>query len=71
MVDLLTVLPFGSAEAAVYGRIVDELGFARSKIIDRMIAAQALAVGATLVTLNPRDFRSIAGLRLEDRSEAP
>lgn len=71
MLDLLTVLPFGSAEAALYGEIVEALGFTRSKIIDRMIAAQALAVGATLVTLNPRDFRGIKSLRVEDWSGQP
>nr|WP_315383107.1 type II toxin-antitoxin system VapC family toxin [uncultured Sphingomonas sp.] len=33
---------------------------------DRLIAAHALALGATLVTHNGRDFRAVAGLRIED-----
>jgi predicted nucleic acid-binding protein len=66
--ETLDILPFGVPEAAAYGRIVAELGFARGLIIDRMIAAQALVAGATLVTLNARDFRAIAGLQLEDWS---
>lgn len=66
MLELLDVLPFGVAEAAQYGRIVDHIGFSRPKIIDRMIAAQAIAVGAALITLNARDFRRIKGLTVED-----
>lgn len=33
---------------------------------DRLIAAHALALGATLVTHNGRDFRAVPGLRIED-----
>ena len=66
----LEILPFTEREVAVYRQIVTRLGFSRSKIIDRMIAAQAIVAGATLVTLNPRDFRNIAGLQIEDWSVA-
>jgi tRNA(fMet)-specific endonuclease VapC len=38
---------------------------ARGKF-DRLIAAHALALGATLVTHNVRDFRDVPGLRIED-----
>lgn len=33
---------------------------------DRLIAAHALALGATLVTHNVRDFRAVPGLRIEN-----
>ena len=33
---------------------------------DRLIAAHALALRATLVTHNGRDFRAVPGLRIED-----
>lgn len=61
-------LPFTSEEASVYGRIVEQCGYSRAKVIDRMIAATAIVAGATLITLNPRDFRAIHGLQLEDWS---
>lgn len=65
MLARMTVLPFGSREAAIYGEIIASTGYSRRLIIDRMIAAQALAVGASLITLNPRDFRAIPALKVE------
>jgi tRNA(fMet)-specific endonuclease VapC len=65
MLEILTILPFGQREAAEYGRIVAKIGFLRSRILDRMIAAQAIITGATLITMNAPDFRDIPGLTLE------
>jgi tRNA(fMet)-specific endonuclease VapC len=39
-------------------------GYSRRKVLDRMIAAQALVDEATLVTRNGDDFRDIPGLTL-------
>ena len=36
--------------------------YSRRKLLDRMIAAQALVHRATLVTFNPDDFSDIPGL---------
>lgn len=64
----LSIIDFKEQHATVYGSIVDKLGFSRPRIIDRMIAAQAIVAGATLATLNPRDFRGIPDLTIDDWS---
>lgn len=60
----LPVLPFDADAAEAYGAIVREAGYSRRKLLDRMIAAQAIVHDATLVTLNPVDFADIPGLKL-------
>ena len=64
LLDAVPVLAFGSAEAQAYRGIVETCGFSRRKVLDRMIAAQAITSGATLVTCNGDDFRDIPGLTL-------
>ena len=60
----MPVLAFGDADADAYRRIVEAAGYSRRKLLDRMIAAQALVHRATLVTQNPADFQDIPGLEL-------
>lgn len=55
------LLPFVGAAAEVYAR----LPFRRARL-DRLIAAQALAAGLTLITNNERDFADIPDLRIEN-----
>jgi tRNA(fMet)-specific endonuclease VapC len=62
------ILPFEQREAIAYRRIIEAIGFSRRQTFDRMIAAQAVVAEAMLATLNPRDFRKIPGLRVEDWS---
>lgn len=64
----LEILPFERAEAAAYRSIIEIQGFSRRLTFDRMIAAQAIVADATLATLNPRDFRDIPNLAIEDWS---
>jgi predicted nucleic acid-binding protein len=60
----IPALTFGEAEADAYCTIVESAGYSRRKLLDRMIAAQALAHRATLVTQNGADFRDVPGLQL-------
>jgi predicted nucleic acid-binding protein len=64
MVREIDVRAFGRAHAEAYGRIIAEVGFSRRKVLDRMIATQALIENIPLITLNPADFRDVPGLRL-------
>jgi predicted nucleic acid-binding protein len=68
MYQTLDILPFFEREADAYRSIIEALGFSRRLIVDRMIAATALANHLLLATLNPRDFRDVPGLQLEDWS---
>jgi tRNA(fMet)-specific endonuclease VapC len=62
-------LEFTAREVSAYGSIIAAKGFTRRLVVDRMIAATALANGLALATLNPRDFRDIPGLTIEDWAE--
>lgn len=64
LLSSLNVLSFNSESAQTYGQIVATAGYSRRKILDRMIAAQALNAQATLVTLNPQDFEEITDLQV-------
>ena len=59
--EAVPVLPFDRQAALVYAG----LPFKRHSF-DRLIAAHALAEGLTLVTANPRDFRDLPDLHVED-----
>ena len=64
MLVALPVLAFDDAAADAYRQIVEAVGYSRRKLLDRMIAAQALVHRATLVTMNAADFRDVPGLEL-------
>lgn len=66
LLEQVEELSFTSADAVAYAGIVSRLGFSRRVVIDRMIAAQAIAADAVLATLNPRDFRGVPDLQVED-----
>ncbi|WP_333571685.1 type II toxin-antitoxin system VapC family toxin [Sphingomonas sp.] len=61
---LIARLPVQAFDAAA-ARVFPAAHAARGRH-DRLIAAHALALGATLVTHNVRDFRSVPGLVIEN-----
>lgn len=65
MLATLPCLDFDSRAADVFRQIIDKCGYSRVRTFDRMIAAQAIVAGATLITINGADFRNIPGLTLE------
>jgi predicted nucleic acid-binding protein len=65
---ILSALPcvaFDETAAEQYGRIVAHAGYSRRKLLDRMIAAQALVHGAALISFNGDDYADIPGLTVE------
>ena len=61
----ITILPLTSDVARRYGRVRAELEARGTPIgpLDLMIASHALAIGATLVTTDVREFHRVPGLR--------
>lgn len=66
LLETVAVEMFTHADILAYGRIVHALSFDRRLTLDRLIAAQVIARDATLITRNGKDFRKIAGLKLEE-----
>jgi tRNA(fMet)-specific endonuclease VapC len=57
---------FDGAAARVYGPVRMASRQRRRDALNKLIAAQALALDVNLVTNNPRDFASYPGLRIEN-----
>lgn len=58
-VRVIPLVPFDEAAAREYAR----LPFKRARF-DRLLAAHALSIGATVVTNNEDDFADVAGLKV-------
>jgi tRNA(fMet)-specific endonuclease VapC len=66
--ETIDILPFDHTAATAYGQLLHELEPKRRRVLDRMVAAQARALGRSLVTLIAADFEDIRGLTIEDWS---
>lgn len=64
MLRAIPSIAFDDASAEAYAMIVANAGYSRRKILDRMIAAQALVHRATVITMNRADFADVDGLQL-------
>ena len=60
-VAVIPILPFDEAAAREYAK----LPFKRARF-DRLLAAHALTIGATVVTNNEADFSDVPGLMIEN-----
>ena len=61
----ITTIPMDHNVVGAYARILASTGFSRPRILDRLIAATAIAHDLTLITTNGPEFRDIPGLKLE------
>jgi tRNA(fMet)-specific endonuclease VapC len=62
ILEAVPTIAFDDAAAEAYAAIVEHAGYSRRKLLDRMIAAQAIVHRATLVTMNSGDFADIPEL---------
>jgi len=60
-VTVVPILPFDEAAARLYAT----LPFKRARF-DRLLAAHALSIGATVITNNEADFADVPGLKIEN-----
>lgn len=60
-VSVVQLIPFDEAAAREYAK----LPFKRARF-DRLLAAHALSIGATIVTNNEADFADVPGLKVEN-----
>ncbi len=66
LLQAVPVAPFDRSAAEAYGEIVAKIGWSRSRQMDRLIAAHALATRSVLVTANTADFSDVPGLAIEN-----
>jgi tRNA(fMet)-specific endonuclease VapC len=66
LVNRIPVLPFTQADAQSYGVLRAAVRERSRDAMDRLIAAQAVSTGITLVTNNEADFKDYPGLVMEN-----
>jgi tRNA(fMet)-specific endonuclease VapC len=61
----LDILPFDRRAAEAYGELLRRIEPKRRRMLDRMVAAQAIAEGRRLITLEPENLEDLSGLSVE------
>ena len=62
---IVKTLDFDYLAAEAYAKVVQQVGIKR-RSFDRLIAAHAVSLGATVVTNNEADFADVPGLKVEN-----
>jgi tRNA(fMet)-specific endonuclease VapC len=70
-VALVPVIAMDQRAAESYGIIAAAIRDRRRDALDRLIAAHAISIGATLITNNEADFKDYPGLSLENWVNPP
>jgi tRNA(fMet)-specific endonuclease VapC len=73
LTEIIQVIPVTPEVSRVYGAIRAALSVKGERIgsNDLWIAAHALALNLTLVTNNEREFKRVAGLKIENWTKLP
>lgn len=71
LVARVPVLPLNAEAARAYGPIRAATHERKADVMDKLIAAHAIAEDLTVVTRNVRDFATYPGLRIEDWTASP
>ena len=66
LIELIEVESFNVSAARSYGPVRKATREKKSDHLDKLIAAHAIALGATLVTNNERDFAAYPSLTVEN-----
>lgn len=66
LLEDIVVAPFEAGAARAYGPLRAASQVRRRDALDKLIAAHALALDVALVTNNATDFKTFAGLRVEN-----
>ncbi|MFA7279913.1 MAG: type II toxin-antitoxin system VapC family toxin [Sterolibacterium sp.] len=66
LIEDIPVVPFDGAAGVAYGPIRLATRDSKKDALDKLIAAHAVSLNATIVTNNEKDFSRYPGLRLEN-----
>ena len=71
LLEDIPAAPFEGRAASIYGPLRAANKKRQKDALDKLIAAHALSLDATLVTNNEADFKGFTGLRIENWVNAP